>query len=250
MEQAVRMHAAPHPPPLPGVTSRARTFVLSALEQVTEQGHEAPSVVIVRQRLQEAASTLQRAQGEERSAEPLQAAMRAMSEALAAAREDARLVGAACAAMELVAEAMAMLYPVLHDHGIQRPPPIPWRRPRPQATGSERRRHQRITFETEVSFHGEHNFFTGFSEDISEGGLFVTTYDVKPLGTRVDLTFGLPCGHVVRCEGEVRWIREPSEDPDAPPPGMGVRFLDLAEADREVIQRYIAQRTPLFYDED
>ncbi len=252
MEQALRNPDPPQtpaPPPLPGVTRRARTFVLNALERVIEQGGGAPSAATVSRHLQEAADALQRAQQEPDDTEALQAAMRAMSEALAAAREDTRLVGEACRALELVAEAMAMLYPVLHDHGIRRPPPIPWRRPRPKAA-SERRRHRRITFETEVSLHGDHNFFTGFSEDISEGGLFVATYDQKPLGTRIELTFGLPCGHVVQCEGEVRWLRPPSEDPDAPPPGMGIRFLDLSETDREIVQRYIAQRTPLFYEED
>ncbi len=253
MAQAASPLAEPRhasPPPVPGVLVRARTLTLSALEQLAEGDHAAPSYPALRSHLETAADALQKAHEGRDVAGNLAEAMRRMGETLAVAREDAHLLGAACRAMELVAEAMAMLYPLLADHGIAQPPPIPWRRPRPAVTGAERRRFQRVTFEAEVNFHSDHNLFLGFSEDISEGGLFAATYDIKPLGTRVELTFGLPCGHVVQCEGEVRWVRQPSEDPDAPPPGMGVRFLDLSEADRQVLRRYIDQRAPIFYDDE
>src|SRR5690606_20171164 len=45
--------------------------------------------------------------------------------------------------------------------------------------------------------------YTGFTEDVSEGGVFVTTYRLAPVGTRVDLELSLPNGHVVRTGAEV-----------------------------------------------
>jgi uncharacterized protein (TIGR02266 family) len=101
----------------------------------------------------------------------------------------------------------------------------------------------------QVSHVSEHNFFTGFMEDISEGGLFIATYNVFDVGHRFELEFALPgqpVPWVVLCE--VRWVRV-FEAGSKLIPGMGVRFLDLTPEAREVINRFMQKRPPLVCDD-
>jgi uncharacterized protein (TIGR02266 family) len=114
---------------------------------------------------------------------------------------------------------------------------------------TERRQHRRVALETGVGFASDNNFYTGFMEDISEGGLFLATYELQPIGTVIDLTFTLPNDQVVEVVGEVRWVRDPrDEDPNAPP-GMGIQFHELSEQARTSIHEFIAARAPIFYEE-
>jgi uncharacterized protein (TIGR02266 family) len=111
----------------------------------------------------------------------------------------------------------------------------------------ERRRHPRFPLQIEISHVSEHNFFTGFTEDISEGGLFIATYNLFEIGHRFELEFVMP-GQEQPCLAlcEVRWIREYNTFSDVMP-GMGVRFLNLPRDAERRIQRFIRQREPLFY---
>jgi len=87
------------------------------------------------------------------------------------------------------------------------------------AVGLDKRKHNRIPLEVDVDFSSESNFYNGFAENISEGGLFVATWEVRKLGDRVALKFRLPDStDLIECEGEVRWLREQNQDtPDVPP---------------------------------
>ena len=44
----------------------------------------------------------------------------------------------------------------------------------------------------EVDHQSEHNFFTGFMENISSGGLFVATYGLMEIGQRLEVSFTVP----------------------------------------------------------
>ncbi len=110
----------------------------------------------------------------------------------------------------------------------------------------ERRSERRVTLNVGVGFHSENNFYTGFGGDVSEGGLFVATYDLLPIGAKVSLTFWLPDDVEVTVEGEVAWIRHPQPDR---PPGMGIRFSHLSAEARSAIERFVRRREPLFHDE-
>ena len=54
---------------------------------------------------------------------------------------------------------------------------------------------------------------------------------------------------VVRPSGEVRWVRLYNEQSDTSP-GLGIRFLDLPPGATAAIDRFLAQREPLFFDDD
>ncbi|MBK7859468.1 MAG: PilZ domain-containing protein [Archangiaceae bacterium] len=94
------------------------------------------------------------------------------------------------------------------------------------------------------------NFFTGFTNDVSEGGLFVATVNLLPLGTQIDLSFSLPNGPKVEGKGEVRWVREFDEKYPDTFPGMGIKFLDIPLPSVAAIHAFTVQREPMFFPEN
>jgi uncharacterized protein (TIGR02266 family) len=117
--------------------------------------------------------------------------------------------------------------------------------PRPQ-----RRAHARYAMELDVSLGSDHNFYQGFVENISAGGIFVATHLLKPVGAQVELCVHLPeGGGQVRGVGEVRWIREFNESSDVPP-GMGIRFVELEPGSEQAVEQFLTHREPLFFDDE
>jgi uncharacterized protein (TIGR02266 family) len=116
--------------------------------------------------------------------------------------------------------------------------------------GEPCRQHPRHNVELEVTLESETNFYMGLTENVSEGGLFIATHVLKPLGTQIEVSFKLPeMSEPIKVMGTVRWVREYSDASDTSP-GMGVRFEHLNTEQFEQIHRFLAARDPLFYDED
>lgn len=159
------------------------------------------------------------------------------------------------ATTEAVAQTLALLYPakqeLLRSLRPEAVEPVPLMQRRSNA-GAEAHRDRRIThrahIEADIGFQSETNFFTGFSGNISNGGIFVATWDVLEMGTELTVSFVLPGGHQVTTRGRVTWVREPREHDSELTPGMGVEFEDLGDDDRSAIQAFIAHRPPLFFD--
>lgn len=110
----------------------------------------------------------------------------------------------------------------------------------------ERRTKDRAPFLADLEFGEDAQFFTGLSLDISEGGLFVSTYTEIPLGTRLLLAFELPDGTAVEARGEVRWRRTHVMDGERP--GIGIAFTDLPEDARKRIAALCERRPPLYVE--
>ena len=119
----------------------------------------------------------------------------------------------------------------------------------PMPDAGHRREHSRFHVDLDVTVGSDHNFYAGFAENLSAGGVFIATHKLKPVGSSIELTINLPDGIQVRATGEVRWIRVFNEQSDTPP-GMGVRFNGLAEASVALIQSFLARRDPLFFDDE
>jgi uncharacterized protein (TIGR02266 family) len=105
----------------------------------------------------------------------------------------------------------------------------------------------RVAMQTQVDLSSDSNFFTGFSTNISEGGLFIATVNVLPAGTPVDVSFTLPAGRRLTVKGEVRWTREVNDRTPDVFPGVGVRFTDVDPAVVSQIKTFVQQREPLFF---
>ena len=117
-------------------------------------------------------------------------------------------------------------------------------------TAEVRRQYPRHNVELEVTMESETNFYMGLTENVSEGGLFIATHVLKPLGTQIEVSFKLPdMSEAIKVTGTVRWLRDYSATSDTSP-GMGVRFEHIDAEHTEQIRRFLAARDPLFHDED
>lgn len=98
----------------------------------------------------------------------------------------------------------------------------------------------------------ETNFYTGLTQDISTGGLFVATHQLRPIGDHMLIKFRLPdSSQVISVDAEVRWLREPSPyGRQDHPPGMGLKFVDLHPQARMAIAAFLRQRESLFFDDE
>jgi uncharacterized protein (TIGR02266 family) len=113
-----------------------------------------------------------------------------------------------------------------------------------------RREHSRFSVDLDVTVTSDHNFYAGFVENLSVGGIFIATHQLKPVGERIEFSVNLPGSEEpIRGAGEVRWVRVYSEASNVPP-GMGIKFDQIAPAAVRAIESFLAQREPLFNDED
>jgi uncharacterized protein (TIGR02266 family) len=117
----------------------------------------------------------------------------------------------------------------------------------PGAAAAPGRGSARIPMQTQVDMSSDSNVFTGFSTNLSEGGVFVATVNLLPVGTPVDLTFSLPGKTRITVKGEVRWTREIDDRVPDVFPGVGVRFVELGVDAAQALHRFVAEREPLFY---
>jgi uncharacterized protein (TIGR02266 family) len=118
------------------------------------------------------------------------------------------------------------------------------------ATDPNNRRCPRFPLKVEVSYTSDHNFFTGFIQNIGEGGLFVATHMPGRIGEVLEVSFSVPglqrvCTAICR----VRWIREYNPSSPDSVPGMGLQFAQLDSDVRAAIDLFIGHREPIFYDD-
>ena len=160
------------------------------------------------------------------------------------------------AATTTIARILAILFPVYKE--LTLPPAVSPPEPRKESVPAsprvdvqpdDRRASPRKSIEVDIGLQSDSNFFTGFTTDISSGGLFVATYDAPEVGHVVNLNFHLPNGPVMSVDGEVRWTREYNESSPDIPPGVGVRFIHLSADDARQINAYMKKVQPLFFDE-
>jgi len=113
----------------------------------------------------------------------------------------------------------------------------------------QQRRAPRVPLEVEITLESEHNFFTGITNNISEGGIFIATPAPPPVGSEVG--FQLVLGDLrFPVAGVVRWVREEIAASPGAPAGCGVRWGHLPEGALAAVHRFVAARETDFYEED
>ncbi len=115
---------------------------------------------------------------------------------------------------------------------------------------SNHRSGPRVSVNIEVTLTGPHNFFRGFTEDISGGGLFIATHQFYPIGTEFNMVLTLE-GQELPLMVKVVWLREsnPLRLADAEP-GMGLQFIDITDDQRALIDGFLKKKEPIFFDAD
>jgi|WetSurMetagenome_2_1015567.scaffolds.fasta_scaffold544386_2 uncharacterized protein (TIGR02266 family) len=107
--------------------------------------------------------------------------------------------------------------------------------------------HPRVEMQVEVTLESDHNFYTGLSSNLSEGGLFVATKTPLPLGTRLVVRFALEgAGAPIDAVGEVCWLRPGCADF---PCGFGMRFLEIGAEALARVAAFVASRDTIFYED-
>jgi uncharacterized protein (TIGR02266 family) len=111
----------------------------------------------------------------------------------------------------------------------------------------ERRHAQRVELRAKVTLSSESNFFTGWSQNISEGGVFISCLAPPTVGTIVVVNLDSEeSGEPIQISCEVVWIRTENGQPV----GCGCRFESINDIQAALIRRLMdeANREPLFYD--
>lgn len=109
--------------------------------------------------------------------------------------------------------------------------------PKDQQSSAERRDKARTALKIPVDYSAVDVFFTEFSANINEGGMFIDTDAPAEIGTLVQLHFRLPgLDEPIQVLGRVAWVSEEKEDCST---GMGIEFQDLTTEAREQINRIV-----------
>jgi uncharacterized protein (TIGR02266 family) len=118
----------------------------------------------------------------------------------------------------------------------------------PRGGEVQRRTQLRFVVSLDISLRSESNFWVASANNISEGGVFVATRELKPIGSQVEITIRLPAPHgLIWTLGEVRWIRETPAGAEAPL-GMGIRFDSLSKEAQIAIHEFLGRRLPISID--
>jgi len=111
---------------------------------------------------------------------------------------------------------------------------------------------ERFDLEVKVDLESDHNFYTGLTQNISAGGVFIATNHIRRIGDRITLKFTLPGSEkTIDVDTEVRWIRENSAlQRIEGAQGMGVRFINLSPEASAAINGFLESRDSLYYDDE
>jgi len=102
---------------------------------------------------------------------------------------------------------------------------------------SEKRRSERTPLVVRVDYTTVDSFFSEFTANINEGGLFIETESPPPAGTAVLLNFKLPGEEEpLRVRGRVVWTAAPG---GAESTGMGIEFENLDRVARARIDQVV-----------
>ena len=90
---------------------------------------------------------------------------------------------------------------------------------------------------------GQKTFF-GYAKNLSRGGLFIATVKPREVGEEffIEWTLTTKPRHTIRCRCEVVW-KQHFQRKGVHEPGMGLRFLDLNDADGGKIDVWVAEQT-------
>jgi uncharacterized protein (TIGR02266 family) len=107
---------------------------------------------------------------------------------------------------------------------------------------AHRRVSARFHVDLELTLQSESTIWMGHAENVSDGGVFVASKELKPIGTEIEMTIKLPGNMLpVWALGVVCWIRDTSGKADTPL-GMGIQFRLIADDALRRIRDFVRDR--------
>jgi uncharacterized protein (TIGR02266 family) len=105
---------------------------------------------------------------------------------------------------------------------------------------AEQRIHPRVDVGLDVQFRPVPEFSNGRSMNISRGGIYICTPQPQPRDREILLRIPLPgIAQPIQVTGVVVWSNQ-GTSPSPFPPGMGIKFLNLTDADARLIADFVA----------
>ncbi len=107
---------------------------------------------------------------------------------------------------------------------------------------TEKRHDERKAMRTRMDYRNEGggDFLYEYTQNISEGGIFIETREPLPVGTTVEMRFQPPgTEDPVEVKGKVVWINPFRPDDDNPNPGMGIQFSAVTDEEREIVAQVV-----------
>jgi len=102
------------------------------------------------------------------------------------------------------------------------------------------RTEERVTKSLSVSYPDKNSFLKAYTGNISGGGLFIKTSTPLPKGETILLKLQLPgISDPLKIKCSVAWANKKEGTKGANPPGMGIKFGEMSDRDRQTLQNYI-----------
>lgn len=106
------------------------------------------------------------------------------------------------------------------------------------------RQHPRFMARLKINLAGDDdNVLSGYSINLSAGGVFLETMTLMEENTELAAEFLLPNSDIaIKCKAQVAWVNHPEKikNPNLPV-GMGLRFLELGQESLDAIRTYIVE---------
>ena len=110
--------------------------------------------------------------------------------------------------------------------------------------GQKRREDPRVDVDLEIQYRTAQEFTAAYAKNISGGGVFIRTQQPLPLNSEVQVRFTLPgVSRPFVVHGLVVWTN-PHPSRSSFPPGMGIKFMELAPEAEEIIARFVKEKLP------
>ena len=112
--------------------------------------------------------------------------------------------------------------------------------------GNGRRAALRHELTQEVSIESRHKSYRGVTHDVSAGGFFVATSELRPIGDCIRLRFTLPGSpESFDAMAEVRWLRRKETVEGVV--GMGLQFIQMSTNTKVAVKAFcVKQETVAF----
>lgn len=108
--------------------------------------------------------------------------------------------------------------------------------PEPVSGDRKTREHPRYEVSAYVDYTGSEVLLYHRIQNISLGGICISSPSIEEIGTVVDLVVNFPeLGTSLSVRGEVVWANR------EPPMDMGIRFIELDDSKRETLRQYIGR---------
>ncbi len=120
-----------------------------------------------------------------------------------------------------------------------------------ETANADSRKETRKPLAVTLGIKSDNNFYVGFSENISTGGIFIATHQTLSTGEKILLSFQLP-DEKEPCvvHATVKWTRHFNIQSPEAQPGMGIQFDEgLSKDVEQKIRAFMNKRPPLHLEE-